>query len=223
MAGLDSIYRDLDALYQDLHRNPELSNREEKTAARLAARLRELGFEVTEHVEVISAETLPPGWTGKLWAMQHGVERARKHTADYFWFTDADIRQAPDTLRRLMSRAETKRLDMVSLMVADGFGATQTLHFVFNQASTGPNVTLQGTSGNDVIFGGPGTDGAIARVTLKYKTRPVVVAPMIMADGFHDRPRERNLLFTAPRAVASALASPGQVVGAATSTGLHSS
>jgi len=70
-----------------------------------------------DRVEVIAAETLPPGWTGKLWAMQQGVEHARKHAADYFWFTDADIRQAPDTLSRLMSRGETHRLDMVSLMV----------------------------------------------------------------------------------------------------------
>jgi hypothetical protein len=50
LAGLDRIYPTLDALYQDLHRNPELSKHEDKTAAKLAARLRELGFEVTEHV-----------------------------------------------------------------------------------------------------------------------------------------------------------------------------
>jgi hippurate hydrolase len=50
LAGLDRIYPSLDALYQDLHRNPELSKHEEKTAAKLAARLREVGFEVTEHV-----------------------------------------------------------------------------------------------------------------------------------------------------------------------------
>lgn len=71
-----------------------------------------------EHrVEVIAAEALPPGWTGKLWAMQQGVAKARWHAADYLWFTDADIRQAPDTLSRLLRRAETQRLDMVSLMV----------------------------------------------------------------------------------------------------------
>jgi len=75
------------------------------------------GMGADERVEVIAAEALPFGWTGKLWAMQQGVEHASKHAADYFWFTDADIRQAPDTLRRLMSRAETKCLDMVSLMV----------------------------------------------------------------------------------------------------------
>src|SRR5436305_14758510 len=50
LAGLDALYPSLDALYQDLHRNPELSKHEDKTAAKLAARLRELGFEVTEHV-----------------------------------------------------------------------------------------------------------------------------------------------------------------------------
>ncbi|MBR0841063.1 cadherin-like domain-containing protein [Bradyrhizobium liaoningense] len=42
--------------------------------------------------------------------------------------------------------------DMVSLTVKDGFGATQTVNFVFNQAGVGPNITLQGTAGNDVIF-----------------------------------------------------------------------
>jgi amidohydrolase len=50
LSGLDAAYPALDALYQDLHRNPELSRREEKTAAKLATRLRALGFEVTERV-----------------------------------------------------------------------------------------------------------------------------------------------------------------------------
>src|SRR5262249_29641366 len=50
LAGLDAIYPSLDVLYQDLHRNPELSLHEEKTAAKLAERLRAVGFEVTEHV-----------------------------------------------------------------------------------------------------------------------------------------------------------------------------
>jgi amidohydrolase len=41
---------DLVELYQHLHANPELSFFEEKTAARMAAELRKLGFEVTEKV-----------------------------------------------------------------------------------------------------------------------------------------------------------------------------
>ena len=47
LAGLDALYPDLRNLYVDLHQNPELSFHEEKTAARLAERLRALGFEVT--------------------------------------------------------------------------------------------------------------------------------------------------------------------------------
>jgi len=50
LAGLDALYPSLDALYCDLHRNPELSLHEEKTAAKLAAQLRASGFEVTEQV-----------------------------------------------------------------------------------------------------------------------------------------------------------------------------
>jgi hopene-associated glycosyltransferase HpnB len=67
-------------------------------------------------VSVISAAALQPGWTGKLWALQQGIENAAT-SADYFWFTDADIVHAPDTLMRLVARAERQRLDLVSLMV----------------------------------------------------------------------------------------------------------
>jgi amidohydrolase len=48
--GLDAAYPELDALYRDLHQNPELSLHETATAARLAMRLRAAGYEVTEHV-----------------------------------------------------------------------------------------------------------------------------------------------------------------------------
>src|SRR5438105_2077895 len=50
LAPLDSIYPDLDKLYIDLHQTPELSLHEEKTAAKLAARLKALGYEVTTGV-----------------------------------------------------------------------------------------------------------------------------------------------------------------------------
>ena len=50
LAGLDEIYPKLDALYIDLHRNPELSMKEDKTAARLATELRALGYQVTTGV-----------------------------------------------------------------------------------------------------------------------------------------------------------------------------
>lgn len=50
LTQLDALYPSLDALYQELHRTPELSLHEEKTAAKMAAQLRGLGFEVAEKV-----------------------------------------------------------------------------------------------------------------------------------------------------------------------------
>ena len=50
IAPVDALYPDLAAFYMDLHRNPELSRHEEKTSAKVADRLRALGYEVTDHV-----------------------------------------------------------------------------------------------------------------------------------------------------------------------------
>src|SRR5438128_6871808 len=47
---LDSEAKDLVALYQYLHSHPELSLQEEQTAARMAAELAKLGFDVTTKV-----------------------------------------------------------------------------------------------------------------------------------------------------------------------------
>ena len=81
--------------------------------ARRAVQAKNAGDRVT----VIQTAPLQPGWTGKLWALQQGIEKAASSSPDYFWFTDADIVHAPDTLRRLVSRAATQRLDLASLMV----------------------------------------------------------------------------------------------------------
>ncbi len=47
---VNAVYPDAHALYVDLHQNPELSSHETQTAAKLASRLRALGYDVTEHV-----------------------------------------------------------------------------------------------------------------------------------------------------------------------------
>jgi amidohydrolase len=47
LPGLDALYPELDAFYIDLHKSPELSGQEQKTSAKLADRLRRLGYEVT--------------------------------------------------------------------------------------------------------------------------------------------------------------------------------
>src|ERR1035438_8237525 len=47
---VDDAYPAAHDLYLDLHQNPELSSHESRTAAKLADRLRNLGYEVTDHV-----------------------------------------------------------------------------------------------------------------------------------------------------------------------------
>ncbi len=48
--AVDEDYPYLEALYKHLHANPELSFREEKTAARLVREMRQIGFTVTEKI-----------------------------------------------------------------------------------------------------------------------------------------------------------------------------
>lgn len=66
----------------------------------------------------VAGGDLAIGWTGKIWAQQQGIEAALQAQPDteFFFFTDADIYHAPETLRALVAKAETERLDLVSLM-----------------------------------------------------------------------------------------------------------
>lgn len=47
---VQAVYPEAHALYVDIHEHPELSSHEVQTAQKLAARLRSLGYDVTEHV-----------------------------------------------------------------------------------------------------------------------------------------------------------------------------
>jgi hopene-associated glycosyltransferase HpnB len=71
------------------------------------------------HLGVIRATPLPAGWAGKMWAVHQGLETDRTAGGDsrYLLLTDADIRHAPDNLRKLVAKAEAEKLDLVSLMV----------------------------------------------------------------------------------------------------------
>jgi hopene-associated glycosyltransferase HpnB len=66
---------------------------------------------------VIQAGPLPPGWSGKLWAISEGLKHAASLAPDYLLFTDADIVHAPNYVAELVARAEAETLDLVSLMV----------------------------------------------------------------------------------------------------------
>ncbi|MGW2186121.1 glycosyltransferase [Streptomyces sp. NPDC001719] len=59
----------------------------------------------------------PPGWTGKLWAVRHGMALARARTdAEYLLLTEADIAHEPDSLRELVAAARSGGLGLVSQM-----------------------------------------------------------------------------------------------------------
>jgi hopene-associated glycosyltransferase HpnB len=73
--------------------------------------------EGSDQAEVIAARPLPAGWTGKMWAVSQGLERALATNPDYVLLTDADIEHAPDNVRSLVARAERDRLDLASFMV----------------------------------------------------------------------------------------------------------
>ncbi|MEV8005233.1 glycosyltransferase [Streptomyces parvus] len=45
------------------------------------------------------------GWTGKLWALRHGIAVARRDKPDFLLLTDADIAHEPDSLRDLVAAA----------------------------------------------------------------------------------------------------------------------
>ena len=67
---------------------------------------------------LLKSPPLPAGWTGKLWAVNAGLARAKEIAPDaiYVLLTDADIVLAPDTLRKLIAQAEASGAAMTSLM-----------------------------------------------------------------------------------------------------------
>jgi hopene-associated glycosyltransferase HpnB len=71
----------------------------------------------TPQLQIVTSTSLPPGWTGKLWAMEQGLQIASTLTPDYFLLTDADIEHDPSNLHRLVAKAEAQKLDLVSIMV----------------------------------------------------------------------------------------------------------
>jgi len=72
-----------------------------------------------DHLSMVAGKPLEDGWSGKLWAVHQGLERARTIAPDapFVLLTDADITHDSGSLRRLVAKAEVGQLDLVSLMV----------------------------------------------------------------------------------------------------------
>lgn len=66
---------------------------------------------------ILHGKPLPPGWTGKLWAMQQGVERAMQSNPEWLLLADADVEQGPNTVGQLAAIAHRGPYDLASFMV----------------------------------------------------------------------------------------------------------
>ena len=73
-------------------------------------------LETEERLSVVMADPLTPGWTGKLWALQQGVQAASTAQSEYLLFVDADIALAPGVLQALVKKAVGHGLHLVSVM-----------------------------------------------------------------------------------------------------------
>jgi hopene-associated glycosyltransferase HpnB len=71
----------------------------------------------SDQLQILSAKPLPIGWTGKLWALDQGIQKAMSLQPDYFLLTDADIEHDRTNLQQLIEKAEGDDRELVSLMV----------------------------------------------------------------------------------------------------------
>lgn len=88
-------------------------------AQRLAQQAASQGGSATA-LEILPAAPLPPGWTGKLWALQQGTDHVLTNQSDppdYLLLTDADICHSPRSIAQLVALAEARDLQMASVMV----------------------------------------------------------------------------------------------------------
>jgi hopene-associated glycosyltransferase HpnB len=128
-------------------------------------------------VNIQTASPLPPDWTGKLWALNEGVLHTSPRAPEFYWFTDADVIHHPDTLRRLVARAEQDKLDLTSLMVllrAEAFHERALIPaFLFfflklypPRWIANPNASTAGAAGGCVLLRGPALEriGGLASI-----------------------------------------------------------
>lgn len=100
-------YEDFRVVLVDDHSTDGTANVAQQLAAEYGAQ---------ERFHLVHPPPLPPGWMGKVWAQRAGYEEAARLEAEWVWLTDADIRHEPDVLERLLSTAQRRGRDFVSVM-----------------------------------------------------------------------------------------------------------
>ena len=67
-----------------------------------------------ENLMILPGVQLPPGWSGKLWALEQGLKYIN---TDYLLLLDADIIVKPGLITKILSKAKKNDIKLVSLMV----------------------------------------------------------------------------------------------------------
>jgi hopene-associated glycosyltransferase HpnB len=68
-----------------------------------------------QRLNVLSGQELEHGWVGKMWAVSQGIEAS--DDTKYILLTDADIDHEPNSVQKLVTKAEAENLALVSQMV----------------------------------------------------------------------------------------------------------
>jgi hopene-associated glycosyltransferase HpnB len=76
-----------------------------------------LRMKAEDRVTIISSKPLPAGWTGKLWALEQGIEKAKELNPGFFLLTDADVLHSPESVSSLVAIAESSNFNLASYMV----------------------------------------------------------------------------------------------------------
>ncbi len=65
------------------------------------------------NLKIIEGQSLPEGWSGKLWALEQGRKQVKTSN---ILLLDADIKLKPGTIATLLNKMEKEKLDLISLM-----------------------------------------------------------------------------------------------------------
>ena len=181
---------ELAVLYKDLHAHPELAFAEHRTAAVVAARLRDLGYEVTEGVGrtgVVGVMRNGDGADGPA-ARRHG--RAARQGADRPAVREHSQRPRPDGRRPVMHACGhdvhvTCLLGAAAELAADPGSWRGTLLLVFQPAEeTGEGARAMIDDGLFDRFGAPG-------VVLGQHVAPIPAGLLGLRAGPRSPPRTR--------------------------------
>ncbi len=101
------------------YRNFELLVVDDHSADATAAIVRSYAAQLPA-LEVLISAALPAGWAGKCWACWQAAGSAR---GDWLLFLDADVMPRPDLLAALVGHAESRSLDLLTLMPLQQLGS----------------------------------------------------------------------------------------------------